>query len=641
MAVFVSCKMMSLTTLPNLRKLLAALLTMVTLLFAANVPSRLGVALYTEQFLALVLGLCLAICFLSTAEKYADRNIILKYAYLLLAAVGLATAIFVSIDYPSLLVRSYSLNWDVIAVGAILFLLILEGLRRAVGLVLVLVVLAVAGYGLIGHLVEDPLQTREVSVDRLVSYFAVDANGILGLTLNVAATVVIAFVFFGQLLLKSGGADFFNDIALATMGRRRGGAAKISIVASGLFGSISGVVVSNIVATGVVTIKLMIDAGLRRHQAAAIEAVASTGGQIVPPVMGAVAFLMADFLQRPYYEIVIAAIIPALFYYIALFVQVDIGAAKDRIAAVDESLIPDTKKVLRSGWIFILPFVAVVWAIFFGLQRPEVAALWGSGAALFVGFVLGYGGKRMSLPAVFDAFVETGKAIVDIILIAAAAGLIIGTLNVTGLGFGLTFTLVSLGKGSLLILLIVSAGVCLILGMGMPTVGVYLLLAVLVAPSLIESGVDPIAAHLFIFYLGMMSMVTPPVAIGAFFAAAIAKSKPMETAFVSMRYGWTAYIIPFYFVLSPTLILKGSWLAIGFDVTTAAIGIYLISAGAIGWMRKPLNILSRTLLIVSGLCLMTPLAFEFALIANIIGLALAGVIIFLQPYLGSQSKKLA
>lgn len=624
---------MSLATLPNLRNLLAALLTLLALLFAANVTSRMGIALYTEQFLALVLGLCLALCFITTAEKFENGRSHFKTLYLFLAALGLSTALFVAVDYRNLLVRSYSLSWDVIVVGGILFLLILEGLRRSVGLVLVLVVLTIAGYGLIGHLVEGPLQTREVSVDRLISYFAVDANGILGLTLNVAATVVIAFVFFGQLLLKSGGADFFNDIALATMGRRRGGAAKISIVASGLFGSISGVVVSNIVATGVVTIKLMIDAGLRRHQAAAIEAVASTGGQIVPPVMGAVAFLMADFLQRPYYEIVVAAIIPALFYYIALFVQVDIGAAKDRIAAVDENLIPETKTVLKSGWIFILPFAAVVWAIFFALQRPEVAALWGSASALVVGAVFGYGGKRMSVSAVLDAFVETGRAIVDIILIAAAAGLIIGTLNVTGLGFGLTFTLVSLGKGSLLVLLIVAAGVCLILGMGMPTVGVYLLLAVLVAPSLIESGVDPIAAHLFIFYLGMMSMVTPPVAIGAFFAAAIAKSKPMETALVSMRYGWTAYIIPFYFVLSPTLILKGDWITIAVDVVTAGIGIYLISAGAIGWVRKPLNALSRILLIISGLCLMTPLAFEYALLMNIIGAAISAGIIFLWPVL--------
>ncbi|MEM7567484.1 MAG: TRAP transporter fused permease subunit, partial [Pseudomonadota bacterium] len=545
-------------------------------------------------------------------------------ADLALAALGLGLGVYVCVFYPGLVRRSMLLPWDALVIGIALFLLTLEGLRRAVGWTLVIVVLAICGYGLIGHLVNGPLQTRFVAPERLAVYLAFDANGLLGLTLMVASTVVVAFVFFGQLLLKSGGATFFNDIALALMGRQRGGAAKISIVASGLFGSISGVVVSNIVATGVVTIRLMKGSGFRARTAAAIEATASTGGQIVPPVMGAVAFLMADILQRPYSEIVLAAIVPALLYYVALFAQADLTAAKEDIAPVDEALIPRARSVLSKGWPFALPFVAIVYALFFAGQRPETAALWGAAAALTIGLAIGYGGNRMELRDLANAAVETGQAIVDIVLIAAAAGFIIGTLNLTGLGFGLTYTLVSFGEGSLLALLIVSALVCLVLGMGMPTVGVYLLLAVLVAPSLVETGVNPIAAHLFIFYLGMMSMVTPPVAIGAFFAASIAGASPMRTAFEAMRFGWTAYIIPFLFVASPSLLLMGPWADVLLAVVFACLGVYAISAAVVGYLACAMGPVTRIATGLAGaLLLATPgVAGDAHLWFNLGGLAL-------------------
>jgi TRAP transporter 4TM/12TM fusion protein len=459
-------------------------------------------------------------------------------------------------------------------------------------------------------------------------YLAFDPNGLFGVTLNVAATVVVAFVFFGQLLLRSGGADFFNDIAMSTMGHRRGGAAKISIVASALFGSISGVVVSNIVATGVVTIRLMIKSGFRRSTAAAVEAVASTGGQIAPPVMGAVAFLMADILQTSYSDIVVAAIVPALLYYVALFVQADLQAAKQGILPLEDENIPATRKVLKHGWVFALPFAAIVVTLFWLNQRAETAALWGGFAALLIGLFLGYANTRMTLRDLWHAAVEAGSSMTEIIMISAAAGFIIGVLNVTGLGFAVTFALVDLGQGSLFLLLLISAVVCLILGMGMPTVGVYLLLAVLVAPSLIETGVEPIAAHLFIFYLGMMSMVTPPIGIGAFFAAAIAKAPPMETALESMRFGWTAYIIPFLFVFSPSLLLIGSPGEIILSVSTAILGVYAISAAFVGWLHGPSRPLRRVLTGLAGVALLLPpgLGGPYTLWVNGLGLIALGAL---------------
>lgn len=588
--------------------ILAGLLTIVAMVQAASLPSRLGYSYYTEQFLAVVLGLSLAIVFLVSGrgERSGAMRGIGNVLDWTLSALGLVLSLYVAFAYPRLVSSAMSLPWDALLVGGALFLLVLEGLRRAVGWTLVIVVLVIVGYGTIGHLVPGALQTREVAPARLAVYLAFDPNGLLGLTLNVAATVVVAFVFFGQLLLRSGGADFFNDIAMATMGRKRGGAAKISIVASGLFGSISGVVVSNIVATGVVTIRLMIQSGFRRTTAAAVEAVASTGGQIAPPVMGAVAFLMADILQKPYSEIVVAAIIPALLYYVALFVQADLQAAKQKIKPLELDDIPATGAVMAKGWVFILPFAAIVIALFWFNQPAETSALWGGGAALLIGLTVGYGKTRMVVTDLWHSAVEAGRSITEIIMISAAAGFIIGVLNVTGLGFAATFALVELGHGNLFLLLLISAVVCLILGMGMPTVGVYLLLAVLIAPSLVQSGVEPIAAHLFIFYLGMMSMVTPPVGIGAFFAAAIAKAPPMATAWESMRFGWTAYIVPFLFVFSPSLLLLGDPGEIVLAVATAIIGVYAISAAFVGWLHGPAGPVRRVLVGLAGLALLLP-----------------------------------
>lgn len=612
-----------------LRDGLAGLLTVTAVAQAADLPSRLGYAYYTEQFLAVILGLGLALVFLlrRSGAKATGQGLAPSLLDLCLAALGLGLSLYIAYAYPRLVSQSMSLPADAVITAVLLFALVLEGLRRSVGWTLVIVVMLVAGYGLIGHMVQGILETREVAPARMAVYLAFDPNGLFGVTLNVAATVVVAFVFFGQLLLRSGGADFFNDIAMSTMGHRRGGAAKISIVASALFGSISGVVVSNIVATGVVTIRLMIKSGFRRSTAAAVEAVASTGGQIAPPVMGAVAFLMADILQTSYSDIVVAAIVPALLYYVALFVQADLQAAKQGILPLEDEDIPPTRKVLKHGWVFALPFAAIVVTLFWLNQRAETAALWGGFAALLIGLFLGYANTRMTLRDLWHAAVEAGSSMTEIIMISAAAGFIIGVLNVTGLGFAVTFALVDLGQGSLFLLLLISAIVCLILGMGMPTVGVYLLLAVLVAPSLIETGVEPIAAHLFIFYLGMMSMVTPPIGIGAFFAAAIAKAPPMETALAAMRFGWTAYIIPFLFVFSPSLLLIGSPGEIILAVSTAILGVYAISAAFVGWLHGPAGPMRRVLTGLAGVALLLPAGLGGAVTLWVNGVGLIALVV--------------
>ncbi|GGB79623.1 ATP-binding protein [Marinobacterium zhoushanense] len=589
--------------LAMIRTLLGSLIALAAIAYASDLFSRLGLAIYTEQYLAVVLGSSLALVFLKPRANLTRRRI-----DALVAVIAFIAGCYLAIQYPVLVEHQLDMPPAALVLSGLFFVLVLEGLRRVVGITLVLVVLGFLAFALLGHHLSGPLQTRQVELDRLLVYVGIDTNGMLGLTLSVAATIVIGFVLFGQLLLRSGGADFFNDLALALMGRSRGGSGKIATIASALFGSISGVVVSNIVATGVVTIRMMKQGGFKPETAAAIETVASTGGQIMPPVMGAVAFLMAEFLQISYAEVVLAALVPALLYYAALFIQVDLEAAKEEIKKIDPALIPPQKQVLSQGWIFVIPFAAVIGALFFFNMRPETAALWGALGALIVGITRGYKGKRMHLRELRDALAETGHSIVDIIMIGAAAGFIIGILNVTGLGFGLTYALVQLGNGNLFLLLLISAAVCIVLGMGMPTVGVYLLLAVLVAPSLVQVGVEPIAAHLFIFYMGMMSMITPPIAIGAFFAASIAKADPIKTAFTAMRLGWTAYIVPFLFVTTPALLLIGDPLSITVAVASALLGVWAISVAFVGYFGQRLVIGGRLAFALAGGLLLFPMS---------------------------------
>jgi len=589
-----------------LRPALAAILTLGSLVWSFDGYRAVGLLLFTEQFLSAMLGIALALVFLHyPARRKTQRGPVPWYDWVA-AAAGLGAGWYTAIVYPDLADRLIEGPTDALVVSAIFLVLCVEGLRRAVGYSLVVIVLIFLGYALVGHLVPGDLQTREVELRSFVTYLSLDTSALLGLAMVVATTIVLTFIFFGQLLLRSGGSDFFNDLSLVLMGRYRGGSAKIAIAASSLFGSVSGVAVSNIVATGVVTIPLMKRAGFSPRFAAAVEAVASTGGQLMPPVMGAVAFLMADFLEKPYREIMIAALVPSLLYYVALFIQADLEAARAGILRVPEAEIPKARKVIRAGWLFVLPFAALIWALFWLNRTPEESANLASVVTLAIGLAFGYGGTRMRLVEVWHALVTTGLSVLDIIMIVAAAGFIIGVLNITGLGFALTLLLVEFGGGNMFLLLIIAGGLCIILGMGMPTVGVYILLAVLIAPSLVEIGVNPLAAHMFILYLGMMSLITPPVAVAAFFAASIARAPPMQTGWVSMRFGWTAYVVPFLFVFSPSLLLQGKTSDLVLDVSTALAGVWLVSAAIVGYFARRLDAAERMLFALAGGLLLIP-----------------------------------
>jgi len=609
-----------------LARLCAALFVALSIGWAFQVASRLGVSVYKEQFLLLCLGLAGAVVFLTTRynRRKTDTPPLFDWA---LALIMLAVTFYITWYYEWFLLNAAYKPPLMLVLGTIVILLVMEGLRRVSGWVLFSIVIVFMVYALIAHLVPAPLTGTRTDIDQLAIYLAFDTNALIGIPLGVATTVVVIFILMGQVLFNTGGGEFVTDIAMATMGHRRGGAAKISVLASGLFGTISGSAISNATTVGVVTIPLMQRSGYSAVDAGAIEANASTGGQFMPPVMGAAAFLMAEFLEIPYAEVVVAAVIPAVLYYFAIFVQVDLVAARDRIKFLIDDL-PKARVVLRAGWHYIVPFVVLVYALFTLQAEAEVAALYATITMAALGALRQYKGRRMTLYNLAASFWDAGIATTELVMIVAAAGFVIGILNKSGGGFALTLFLVKLGGGNLYILLLMAAIICIVLGMGMPTTGVYVLLAALVAPSLIEAGVAKLPAHMFILYFGMMSMITPPIALAAFAAASISRADPMKTGYVAMRMGWVAYVIPFLFVLSPTLLMVGAPWTIALNAATATVGVYIVSVAMIGYFTRPLGIFTRILLGIGGMAAVFPdTAIGATGIVDIAGIALSAVIL--------------
>ncbi len=600
--------------------LLAASVPLGTVAWALDLPRRAGLLVYPETFGGVMLAVAIALVYLLVSAGEGRRRSHTPWYDAILATVGFAACIYLAVQFPNLSIASAKTAAG-LTLAAVLIPLLLEAARRTAGLPITFVALAFVVLGLMAHLLPAPLTGRNVSVESL----GWNNSAILGTPTMVVVTVVVAFVLFGQALFMSGSAGLFTDISMALMGRYRGGQAKISIIASALFGTISGSTVANIVSTGVVTIPMMKRAGYRAHVAGAVEAVASTGGQLMPPVMGVAAFLIAEFLQMPYGAIALAALIPSVIYFAALFIQVDLEAARHGIARVPEADTPRARDVLKDGWYIPLPFIILISCIFWLNVPLDLAALYATVAVIISGLLFGYKGQRLSVTKLWSILTTSGIGVMDILMIAPLAGIVIGVLNVSGLSFTLALSLVALAGGSVLGLLFLTGAVSIVLGMGMPTVGVYILLATLVAPALTQVGIDPLAAHLFIFYYGMLSMITPPVAIGAFAAASISGANAMRTGFASMRFGWSAFVIPFLFVYSPSLLMQASLIKTVIDVATALGAVWLIAAGFTGYSLRLIPALLRVGYVLAGACLLLPVnMLTWSHIANVSG-AIGGV----------------
>ena len=483
-------------------------------------------------------------------------------------------------------------------------LAVLEAARRVIGWGLVALGAAFLLYALFGDVLPEPFDHRRFSVGRIMESIYLTKEGVWNIPLGVSANYIFIFVLFGSLLLASGAGTFFTDIAQALTGRYTGGTAKTAVVSSSFMGMLQGSSVSNVVTTGSFTIPAMRKSGYSSSFAAGVEAVASSGGQLVPPILGSAAFLMVEFIGVPYLEVIKASVIPALLYYLAVFMMVDLEARRIGLrgaAALDGRLWP----LLRHRGYLIIPPLAILWFLFQGFT-PTMAGFWAvvSLGALF--FIMDAENRRNFLKILFRAGVEAPKLIGPVAVACAIGGIIAGVTLTTGLGLKVSKIILLISGGYMSVTLFMTLIIAIVLGMGMPTSGAYIVLAALLAPGLVNLGVPEMAAHLFIIFAAASASITPPVAIASYAAAAVANSNPWDTSIIALKLGLSVFIIPFMFVYSPALLGFGSFAEIILAIVPAAIGIVCLSIAVIGFIRVRLNPLERIGFFLTSLLFIHP-----------------------------------
>lgn len=498
-------------------------------------------------------------------------------------------------------------------------LLILELTRRVAGLAIVIISVLFILYSFAGPYLPGFLYHRGYSAERFFTYVYTD-QGILGPTTAISSTYIILFVAFAAFLQASKVGDYFVNFAFAAAGGARGGPAKVAVFGSGLMGMINGTSAGNVVATGSLTIPLMKRVGYRPQTAASIEAAASSGGQIMPPIMGAGAFIMAEITGIPYTEIVIAAIIPSLLYFASVYFMVDIEATKQGMKGLPRSELPVFRELVKQVYLFI-PIIILVYALFAGYSVIRAGTL----AMIAAAVVSWLTPHAMGPRAVLRAFDLTAKMSIQLIAVCACAGIIVGVIALTGIGTRFAAILLTIAAQNQLLALFFAMCVSIILGMGMPTTAAYAVAASVMAPGLIQMGITPLTAHFFIFYFAVMSAITPPVALASYAGAALAGSDPMKTSVESFKIGLAAFVVPFMFFYSPAMLMEGSWVEIAHVFITASIGIYLLSAAVIGWFFGPLNVVMRLLLLVSALGMI-----KGGWMSDLFGVALALLVFVIQ-----------
>jgi TRAP transporter 4TM/12TM fusion protein len=539
--------------------------------------------------------------------------------------LSLLLGLYIAVFYPSIIETIGLLNAERTFVGVLAIALVLETVRRVAGWPLVIIVVVFLLYGRFGAYFPGGLATTGLAWDRLVSQLFYGPDFMFGTPLRIAVMVVFAFILFGQVLFGTGGGDIFIKLAQSTMGRYRGGTAKTAIVASTLFGSISGSAVANVASTGVITIRLMKRTGYSPTFAAAVEAVASTGGSLMPPVMGAAAFVMVEFLGISYSAVVLAALVPALAYYASLLIQVHLRALNTGLKGLPPEELEPVGPVLREGWIYLVPIVVLVYAIFALNLDVVVAALYACAANLVLALLRPATRHYLHPRKLLALCVDVATGMVQITIVCAAAGFVVGLVAYTGLGSSLAQVLVELAGGSLLLLALGTALTSIVLGMGMPATASYILVAVLMAPTLINAGVTPLLAHLFVFYFGNFSFLTPPVALAVYAAASIANAPFGATCWQSIRLAMAGYIVPFIFLYKPGMTLMGSWDMIALALFDASIAVLLLAVAIEGYWYRRLGGWVRAVLGVTALLMFFP-GWE----TRIAGIVIAVPLLYLQ-----------
>ncbi len=517
-------------------------------------------------------------------------------------------------------------HWGITLFSFILCILVLEALRRASGIALFTVCTVFLFYPCIAHKMPGFLEGQGFTFFQTLTFHALSPQSIVGLVMRVVALLLIGYIIIGIVLMHTGGGQFFLDFATSVLGRFRGGAGKVAVLSSALFGSMSGSSISNVVTTGSITIPAMKRSGFPAHYAGAIEACASSGGVLMPPIMGAVAFIMASFLNVPYFTVVVAAIVPSFLYYLGLLIQLDAFAANEGIKGLNPSEISPLKEVLFKGWQFAFALVILVYFLYLRLEAHAPFY-----AIIFLLAVCMYRKEtRLDLKGFVNLLKAIGQLIAELTVTIGAVGFVIGSLSLTGVGAAISGELVSLAGGNVYLMLIFGALASFVLGMGMTTSACYIFLAIILAPGLVSQGFNPLAVHLFVLYWAMASNITPPVALACIPAASIANAKYSKVGFVAMHFGFVKYIVPFIFVLQPALILEGTPKEVIYALITALTGIALASEGLgrnlIGIGK--LSTASGLLLTIFGLFVALPLGIWMKVLGLVGTIILVGVLLW-------------
>lgn len=612
----------------RLFRIFTILLPLLCIIFTMDIPGKLGIQMWSEQYYGAFLGIALAASYLiKPATPKSSKTTVPWYDWFF-CLCSLSVAVYIIIRYPQISLWFGKITPDRVFFGAVCVVLVIEALRRWTGWVIICVIAVFFLYSRVAPSMPGALCGLHIDMGDLMNYLFLDSSGLLSMV-SICAKISMAFLIFGQVLLVFDGADLMNDVVVALLGGFRGGAAKAAVIGSSLAGTVSGSPVTNVVLTGTITIPLMKRSGYTPEQAGAIEATASSGGMVMPPVMGSAAFIMADYLGITYLEVTEAALLPAILFYLCLFFQVDLIAARDGIRGLPASERPEKVKSVKEGWVVFLAIAILVFLMVGIDYSPTRAGIIAAVIGIPV-LLIRKAARKDIWKKIVQVLFKSGEDTLQLVIIMAGAGIIVGIIGATGLSFSLTYALVEVGKSSLFLLLVLAAGVCIILGMGMPAAAAYTLMAALVAPAITQLGVNALAAHLFIFYFSIMSNITPPVAMACFVAAPIAKANPTKIGFNAVPFAAIAFLVPFIFVYSPQLILVGTASDIVVSAITAVLGCYFLSAGIRGYFMRRLNIFYRVVCAAAGIFLLLPTSFSeglsTSLLCNLLGLAVGVVL---------------
>lgn len=577
-----------------------------------------------QRCIHLSFGICLVFLLCPTKKSWVKEGRFHPID-VILAVIAMIPPIYILVNYQQLILRAGTVTPVDAVVGLVGIIMVLEAARRIVGLPIVIVVLCFLAYGFLGPYMPGPLAHRGLTIKQMVGHLFFTTEGVFGIPLGVSSTFIFLFILFGAYLEKTGLGKFFIDIANAIAGWASGGPAKVAVISSALQGTISGSSVANVVGSGSFTIPMMKKLGYHKNFAGAVEAAASTGGQLMPPIMGAAAFLMAEFVGIPYMEVVKAAVVPAILYFLGVFLGVHFEAKKNHLEGTPRSQLPAWTKIMKEEGHLAIPLIAIIGLLASG-YTPMKAAL--AGIFISIGTAMLRANTRMSFWDIVDGLVKGARGALGVIIACASAGMIIGIVTKTGVGLKLASALVTVASGNFMLLLLCTMLTSLILGMGVPTTANYVITSTIAAPALIQLGVPILAAHMFVFYFGIIADITPPVALAAYAGSAISGGDPLKTGVNASKLGIAAFIIPYVFVLSPQLLGIGATFgSVLFTTITAIIGMTGISGAMIGQFYCKANVLERLILLAGGLCLIDPQT-----LTDIIGIAILAAVFALQYF---------